>query len=102
MNENLKGQSAKAASAKEIINEGVNLIVNELKGNDFAKKQIDRFGGCTIVGTQNTDPSINLYFARGFFSVKVTINKSDLFDDSDFVCKNVADFFASFIKKMEG
>ena len=93
-----ESQSAEALnSANEIINEGVNLIVNELKGNDFAKKQIDRFGGCTIVGTQNTDPSINLYFARGFFSVKVTINKSDLFDDSDFVCKNVADFFASFI-----
>jgi len=97
MQENLKGQSAKAASAKKIINEGVNLIVNDLKGNDFAKKQIDRFGGCAIVGTQNTDPSINLYFERGSFSVKVTINKSDLFDDSDFVCKNVADFFASFI-----
>ena len=97
MNENLKGQSAKAASAKEIINEGVNLVVNDIKGNDFAKKQINKFGGCSIVGTQNTDPSINLYFERGSFSVKVTINKSDLFDNSDFVCKNVADFFASFV-----
>lgn len=64
MNENLKGQSAKAASAKEIINEGVNLVVNDIKGNDFAKKQINKFGGCSIVGTQNTDPSINLYFER--------------------------------------